>query len=202
MANICPRASDRARRGGAAALIAATLIAAPAFAERTDRDKPINIEADRVTVDDAKQIATFEGKVRLTQGSLTIIADRVVVTQDQNGYQHATAWGAPASFRQKRENADEYIEGWGQRMEYDGRNDLLELFNQARVRRGQDEVRGNYISYNSVTEFFQAQSAKTGSGDGDARVRAVIQPKPNTPPQGGAPPVTIKPSASITPPAQ
>jgi lipopolysaccharide export system protein LptA len=199
-----PRASKRVRRVAVAAAIVAAVLAGPVLAERADRDKPINIEADRVTVDDAKQIATFEGNVRLTQGSLTIRADKVVVRQDQSGFDHATAWGAPANFRQKRDNSDEYIEGWGERMEYDGRNEQLELFNQARVRRGQDEVRGNYISYNSVTEFFQARSAKSSGGgaSGDSRVRAVIQPKPKEPPQGAAPAVSIKPSATINPPQQ
>jgi lipopolysaccharide export system protein LptA len=178
----------------AAALAFALSLAGPAGAERADRDKPINIEADRVTVDDAKQVAVFEGNVRLSQGTLTIRADKVVVREDKDGFQHATAYGQPAHLRQKREGADEWIEGWGGRMEYNGRSEQIELFNQARIVRGQDEVRGNYISYNSVTEFFQAEGARESGPPG--RVKAVIQPRPKGQPPA-APPVSIKPAESL-----
>ncbi len=96
------------------------------------------------------------------------------------GLQHGTAYGNPASFRQKREGLDKYVEGYGQRIEYDGKSDKVELFTQARMKRGQDEVRGNYISYDAKTEFFQVlgggkEAAAPGKDKG--RVRAVIQPK-------------------------
>ena len=61
-----------------------TLLFSPpaVLAEKADRDKPIKLEADRVTVDDAKQIANFVGKVVLTQGTLVIRGDRMEVRQD------------------------------------------------------------------------------------------------------------------------
>lgn len=157
------------------------LIPASALAELADRDKPVNLEADTVTLDDASKVSTYQGNVQLTQGTLLIRADKLVVKEDSAGLQHGTAYGNPASFRQKREGVDEYIEGYGLRIEYDGRNDKVELFNQARMKRNQDEVRGNYISYDAKTEFFQVlgggkEAASPGKGKG--RVRAVIQPKP------------------------
>lgn len=176
------------------ALLAACLAAAPALAERTDRDKPIHLEADRMTVDDAKQVAVFEGSVRLTQGTMTIRADKIVVRQDQDGFQHGTAYGNPATFRQKREGTDEFIEGYGERMEYDGRADQLELFTGARIVRGQDEVRGSYISYNAVTEFFKVVGSSPQKPEG--RVRAVIQPKSKEEP-APKPPVSLKPSGTL-----
>jgi lipopolysaccharide export system protein LptA len=54
------------------------------------------------------------------------------------------------------------------------------------LKRGQDEVRGSYISYDSNTEFFQVDGAapKTASGKpGDGRVRVILQPKAK---EGGA----------------
>ena len=150
-----------------------------ALAERADRDRPVHLEADRATVQDANKLATFTGNVVLTQGTLVIRADKMTVKEDANGFQHATAFGNLATFRQKRDGRDEYVEGWSERMEYDGKADKVQLFKKARLRRGQDEVHGDYISYDAVNEFFQVN----GSGEtspqthSEGRVRAVIQPK-------------------------
>jgi len=163
-------------------LLFSSIAAGNALAEKTDREKPINIEADRVTVDDAKQIATFIGKVVLTQGTLIIRGDRMEVRQDDQGFKNGTTWGNLAYFKQKREGFDEYIEGWAERIEYDGRADKVQMFNRASMKKGGDEVRGNYISYDATTEFFQVTGGpKTATGT-NGRVRAVLQPKPKDKP--------------------
>jgi lipopolysaccharide export system protein LptA len=174
-----------------------------ALAEKADRDKPVNLEADRVTIDDAKQIALFEGNVVLTQGTMQIRGDRMEVRQDKEGFKQGSTWGSPASFRQKREGYDEYIEGWAERIEYDGRVETLQMFNRAQLKRGQDEVRGNYISYDARTEFFQVTGGTkaAASGSPEGRVRAVIQPKSKEKPPA-APPVSLKPAEAIAAPRE
>ena len=154
-------------------------LAGPAQAERADRSKPINLESDRMRVDDVQKTSVFEGKVVMTQGTLTIRADKVTVRQDKDGYQYGSASGDPASFRQKRDGADEYIEGEAERIEYDGKLDKVEFFNRARLKREPaDEVRGNYISYDSRSEYFTVTGgSQNASGSPDGRVRAVIQPR-------------------------
>lgn len=149
-------------------------------AERADRDKPIDIDADQAQVDDAKQISTFTGKVVLTQGTMVIRGDKLIVVQDKAGFKHGTAYGHTASFRQKREGLDEYVEGYGERIEYDTHADTVDFYVQARVKRAQDEVRGEHVIYNSKTEIFQADS-KDAVGDGaPKRVHAVLYPKPKS----------------------
>jgi lipopolysaccharide export system protein LptA len=107
------------------ALIACAMLAAfPACAEKADRDKPVNIEADRVSVDDVKKTQVFEGNVQLVKGTLIIRAERIVVSQDDDGYQRGVATGTastPPRFKQKREGQDDYIEGEGERIEHDAR---------------------------------------------------------------------------------
>ena len=61
----------------AALLAAATL----SHAEKADRSKPVNLEADRVTVDDVNKVHLFDGNVTLSQGTLSIRGDKLVVTQ-------------------------------------------------------------------------------------------------------------------------
>ena len=196
-------------------LAAAALGVPPANAERSDRAKPLNIEADRLSLDDLKKESLFEGNVQLTQGSLMLRADRVVVRQDEQGFNYAFATGAPAYFRQKREGFDEYIEGFAQRLEYDGKQDKVEMFTEARVKKGIDEVRGDYISYNAVTEFYEVVGGGTAAAtpsNPQGRVRAVIQPKrdvqkpgpPDKPatPRAGAEGAALQPATRLRTPAQ
>jgi lipopolysaccharide export system protein LptA len=161
-------------------LPALLLLWAPAcFAERADRDKPIHLEADQVILDDAQHISTFTGNVRLSQGTLLIRGDKIVVKEDKDGFKHATAYGN-AEFRQKREGLDGYVEGYGEFIEYDARSEILNLQEKARLKRGRDEVSGDNITYNAKNEIFRVNSGDASPGNElSQRVRAVLQPKAN-----------------------
>jgi lipopolysaccharide export system protein LptA len=149
-----------------------------AFAEAADRDKPIELEADTVTVNDAKKISTYSGTVVLTQGTLVIRADKLIVHEDAEGFQHSTSSGNPSTFKQKREGKNEYMEGSAQRIEYDGRMDKVQLYTRAWVKRGEDIIRGDYISYDANAEYAEVLGGvKSESNVGSGRVKAIIQPK-------------------------
>ncbi len=182
---------------------------AACFAERADRDKPMHLEANRVSVDDANQVSTFEGNVQITQGTLIIQGDKIVVTQDKDGFTYSTATGQPASFRQKREGLDEYAEGFGEIIKYDSRNETIDLVGNAKVKRDEDEISGDHITYNSKTEVFLVHGAQyTPEGEissitgtpGNGRVRAIIQPKSKGAKAVPAEPVSITPSETLTQP--
>jgi len=176
----------------ALAVSAATVIPC-ALAERADQDKPLNIEADSVDIDDGKHEGNFKGNVQLSQGTLLIKADKIVVKQDKSGFQYGIAYGSPASFRQKREGVDEYIEGFGERIEYDSKAEAVQFFTNARIKRGGDDVRGDYISYSAITEFFQVVGGKSSE-----RVKVVIQPKPANPDKSATgSDVLLKPSNNL-----
>ena len=168
----------------------AGLLALPAQAERADRTKPINLESDRMHVDDAQKMSVFEGRVVMTQGTLSIHADKVTVRQDKDGHQYGSASGNPAVFRQKRDGAEGYIQGEAERIEYNGKLDRVELFIRARLKREPaDEVRGNYISYDARTEYFTVTggAGPGASGSTGGRVHAVIQPRTTAEEPGKAP---------------
>jgi len=160
------------------------LLIGSAHAERADRDQPIYLEADRATVEDVKKkdsmrVSIFTGNVIMTQGTLRITADKVILREDIDGFRYATATGNLVTFRQKRDGIDEYIEGWSERAEYDNKSEKIELFKQARLKRGEDEVKGDYIAYNITTEFFQVigNHDRNGETQDDNRVRIIFQPK-------------------------
>jgi lipopolysaccharide export system protein LptA len=194
------------RAGLAALLIALPLagVAPLAHAERADKDKPLNIEADNMTYDDLKQVNIFTGHVVATKGTIVIKADRVEVHQDPQGYQYATGTSAGDNlsyFRQKREGVNEYIEGTAVRIDYDGKQDLTVLTTRATVRRLQglstlmDEVHGSVITYDGQNDFYTAKSGPdvAGPGNPSGRVRAMLTPK-----NGGAAPLTGA-SATLAP---
>jgi len=208
----------------ALATLAALAIAPPAFAENADRNKPINFSGDTGDADLQARGGTLSGNVIITQGTLTLRADRIVFRQNADNSLSATAFGNPVAIRQKRDGVDEYYEGYAQRIEYDGSKDLVELFDNALLKRGQDEIRSNYVSYNVAAELFKAEGRAgttpdpTGPG---ARVRGMFQPKSDlalpgkgkdaakdaakgagkaAPPAGPEPPVTLKPAGDLAPP--
>ncbi|MEQ5840869.1 lipopolysaccharide transport periplasmic protein LptA [Paraburkholderia acidicola] len=209
----CPRtlASSLATwRAGLAALLVALPLAgfAPlAHADRADRDKPLNIEADNMTYDDLKQLNIFTGHVVATKGTIVIKADRVEVHQDPQGYQYATGTSTGndlAYFRQKREGLDEYIDGTAERIDYDGKQDLTTLTTRATVHRLQglstvmDEVHGSVITYDGQNDFYTAKAGKdvAGPGNPNGRVRAMLAPR-----NGGPAPLTGG-SATLVPATQ
>lgn len=163
--------------------ILAMLFAGTALAEKADRGKPIELESDTMQVNDAKKTSVYTGNVILTQGTLVIYADKLIVREDANGFQHSTSYGNPTTFKQKMEGKNEYISGSGQRIEYDGRMDKVQLYTKAWVKRGEDIVHGDYIMYDASAEYAEVLSGGTKSTAGSApgRVRAVIQPKKKTP---------------------
>ncbi len=161
------------------AALAALCCMTAAFAEQADSTKPTQIEANTMKADDVRRLTIFEGKVVVTRGSLKIQAERIVVHQDAEGFQHSTATGDPVHFRQRldpKPPATEggWMEGEAKRIEMDDKSGKIELFDNARVNRAGDEVAGNYILVDQRADFF---SVTPGQG-GDGRVRATLQPKP------------------------
>ncbi len=158
------------------ALLAFLALTAPLIhAEKADRSKPVNIEADRVTVDDKNKIHIFEGHVVLTQGTLTIRSDKLVVSQDLEGYQRGIATGGEG----KREGKNEWVDGEGERIEHDARSELSQFFQRAHVKSGEDEVRGQYIQFNGTTETYLVTNGPNATTipSQQGRVQVTIQPK-------------------------
>ena len=179
----------RLRAAAIAAVLA--LVALPAsHAEKADRFKPLNVEADLPgKIDLLNQFVVFNGNVVVTKGTMTIRADRIEVRELPDGYHTAVAFGSPgkhATFRQKRDVPDEYIAGDAERLEYDGKSDVIRFVNNASVRRlrgseTSDEISGNLVTYDSTTEVFSVTGGATPTATNPGgRVRATLTPKEGT----------------------
>jgi lipopolysaccharide export system protein LptA len=191
---------------GALALLALTV--GPAQAEKADRTKPMVVEADQPgTVDLQRQIVVFNGNVVIAQGTMTIRAERVEVREAPDGYRSASAAGTtarPASYRQKRDGADEFVEAVAERIEFDQRADTLRFIGHAQVRRLRgaqviDEIAGSTIVWDNRAEVFSVQGGASSPSNPSGRVRAVLTPRSeaaSAPASSGAP-APLKPSRTL-----
>ncbi|WP_150700026.1 lipopolysaccharide transport periplasmic protein LptA [Pandoraea terrae] len=186
------------------------MIAPAAHAEHADRDKPLNIESDRMTYDDLKQVNIFTGNVTMTKGTILLKAERVEVTQDPEGYQYATAFaraGGLAYMRQKRDGVDEYIDGWGEKINYNGKTEVATLTTRAVLKRLAggtkvlDEVHGSVIVYDTYNEVYTANggSDQVNPNNPKGRVRATLAPRNAAQPlAGSSAPASAKPAGNAS----
>lgn len=190
----------------ALALAAAAL---PAGAEKADRNKPMNVEADALRYDDLKQTSVFTGNVVVTKGSIVIRGARLTVKQDPDGYQSGVVTGEPgkkAYFRQKRDGVDETIEGEAETIEYDGRADRVKFIGRAEMRRLRgatvnDETSGSVITYDNTNDQFTVDGgavAGAAPSNPGGRVRATIAPRSSVS-APAAPPASLRPSTTLQP---
>lgn len=163
--------------------VCASLLALPSRAEKADRDQPMQIEADSMRHDEARQLTQFTGKVQAIKGTLVLRAARMEVQQDAKGRQVARLWAAPSErvfFRQKREGVNEFTEGEAEQVTYDNQADIITLSQRAEVRilRGNqvaDQLNGHTIVFNNTSEVMTVDG-QVANGPGQ-RVRAILTPR-------------------------
>jgi len=190
--------------------LAVLLAGAPVSAERADRNRPMNVEADSLRYDDLKQTSIFTGRVVLTKGTILIRGAKVEVKQDPEGYQYGVVTAEPgklAFYRQKREGVDEFIEGEAEVIEYDGKADRVKFIKRAEMRRFRgavlaDELTGSVITYDNSNDVFAVDGGAASPAPG-GRVRAVLAPRASA--SGGnaaaaapsQPPAALRPSVTL-----
>jgi lipopolysaccharide export system protein LptA len=194
-----------------AAALSAVVLAFPAQAERADRDKPMNIESDSLRYDDLRQTSVFTGNVVVTKGTIVIRGARMDVRQDPEGFQYGIVTAEPgkrAFYRQKREGLDEWIEGEGEVIDYDGKADRVKFIRRAEMRRYRgatlsDEMVGSLITYDNTTDVFTVDGGPASATPG-GRVRAVLAPRDaasapaaGSGPRPATPPAQLRPSQTL-----
>jgi len=183
-----------------AAAFVSLLALAPAHAERADSLKQAVINFDSLDVDEVTQTRILTGNVILTRGTLTLKSDRALVKETPEGYMSVTLTSGPgrvATFRQKRDGGpDLWMEGQGERIEYDERQELVKLFSKAIVRqlengRLTNELDGAYISYDSRREVATVRNDASGESKvGGGRGTLIIAPRRAPAAAAGSTPAT------------
>ena len=155
-------------------LLLCLLLPLQAFALSSDRDQPMNLEADSVSIDEETGVSLYEGNVVITQGSLQLWADQLWIHRRDGKTEKMVSQGQPTRFRQLTDDQQE-VKGRALRAEFYVDRDELLLFDEAVLEQGADQFRSDRIVYNRGN----AQVRAGASADGKQRVRVIIEPKPS-----------------------
>ncbi|QWD85170.1 lipopolysaccharide transport periplasmic protein LptA [Polynucleobacter asymbioticus] len=157
-----------------------------AHAEKADQDKPVVLEAEKVSVNDVQQVYELDGQVLLTKGSILITGDKGNIKVDPEGYEYVDVQGNPestASFRQRREGpANEFMQGRGQTVTYNAKTELLTLTGDANLKRLHnmqilDQLRGWKIDYDDVLQRYQVTPPPNAKAEDLPLARSILSPR-------------------------
>lgn len=153
-------------------LIALCLFSSPLWALSSDKDKPVEVEADSFNLDDAKKVTIYSGNVIITQGSMEIMADKMTIYGARGTTDKVIATGNPVKFKQQPDGKQGLIRGEAQRFEYLVSKDTLVLINKATLWQNGSTFSSDRITYDSKRSIVKAGDKNSTS----KRVKITLQP--------------------------
>ncbi|MEZ5599165.1 MAG: lipopolysaccharide transport periplasmic protein LptA [Pseudomonadales bacterium] len=164
--------TSRHRRWPRLALCGHLLLAAagPAWAITGDSDKPIHISSRNAQLDRSSQTLVYQGNVRIDQGTLRVIADRMVVEYEADRVVRITATGSPARYQQELEGSQGHVHANARQIVYHTQAESLDLIGAAQLLQHGSELKGEVISYDIEAGRVAARSNDSGP------VRMILQP--------------------------
>ena len=154
-------------------LLAALLFTPNALALPEDKDAPVEIEADSADIDQNRNRTIYQGDVKITQGSMELLADKVVIQYKGNQPDQIIATGKPARFRQLPARDKAWIKGKGNRIVYRIHSEEVTLSGDAELVQENDSFRSDRIVYDRKAARLKAGAAAGGK----ERVKMIIHPK-------------------------
>lgn len=149
----------------------------PSFALSTDKNQPLEIEADEASIDDVKGETIYSGNVIVTQGSLRLQASKVVLTYDKKKQVDLIrADGKPARFKQRPDGKKYDVKASANVMEFKIKKDILNLRINAKITQGKDTFTGENITYEAKRGLIRANGGKSSSGK-SGRVKVTVNPE-------------------------
>lgn len=146
---------------------------APVQALESDSRQPIFIEADSATYDDNTGISVYTGKVIITQGSMLLNSDKLVVYTEERRPYKFVATGKPVTFKQTPKPGAEDVHGSSLTAEYYNDRELLVMIEQAVVWQGKDTYKSERIEYDRKHSIVKAGQASSNG----KRVHITLHPK-------------------------
>jgi len=153
-------------------LFSLTLLSSPLWALSTDKEQPLEVEADNFHLDEAKQTTIYSGNVIITQGTMELLADKVTMYSLEGKTEKMIAIGKIVKFKQQPDGDQGIIHGEAKRFEYLVNKDVLVLTNKATLLQDGNTFASDRIVYDSKRSIVKAGDQKTGA----KRVKIILQP--------------------------
>lgn len=137
-----------------------------------DIEQPIRIEADSAERDEPSGKTLYQGDVKISQGTLIISAESIVILDTDSQLNRISAKGAPATLSQQVTPEGERVYASANSIEYIVDEKKIELSEKAQLIQGGSKISSEKINYSVIGQVINAQ----GSGQG-SRVEMVIPAK-------------------------
>jgi len=144
----------------------------PALALKTDRLKPLEVNADSTKGTLGDGVAVLRGNVEIRQGTLHIRADQADVDKTDGKVTRVTLRGNPAFLEQTIEEQGQ-VEARADTIVYEVANGIVTLTGNADVHHPQYQIKGEQLKYDLNLQHFQG----TGEGDGNSRIHIRLDPE-------------------------
>lgn len=151
------------------------------YALPSDREQPINIEADHAQIDDKTGITQYKGRAILTQGTLRIEGDIITFYYDENkNLTKAVSEGKLAQYKQIHKENEEPVRAKAVQMEYYAQSQKVFLLGQGQIWQDGDKMTGDRIEYDITNNVASVRSGPVKLGEkveqSKGRVHIIIQP--------------------------
>jgi lipopolysaccharide export system protein LptA len=147
------------------------LISVSAHAKESDYQQPVTVDSGSQQAELNDNKVTFTEDVVITQGSIIIHADKVVVLRHAKGNDEMIASGRPATFFQVLDNGKS-VNARASELRYQLKDRLVTLTGKAELKQDDNQVNGDVIRYDIQKQQMIAQSNGKGS-----RVKTIFLPQ-------------------------
>lgn len=137
-------------RRNAVLLLCGLLAAGGAYGLKSDKSKPINVQADHGDFrsdpkDNSNGTGIYTGHVVITQGSIMLTADKAILHVVNNELDTADVTGNPATFQQQPDTG-QIVHGMALEITYDASKNQIDLITNARMTQAVDQMNGVILS--------------------------------------------------------
>jgi lipopolysaccharide export system protein LptA len=154
------------------------LCSGPLLALETDRQKPLEVNADSTDGTLGDGITTLRGSVEIRQGTLHITADEAEVIKADGRVQKVTFKGKPAALQQEIEEQG-LVRAVAQLIEYQVASGLVTLSGSADVKHPQYQISGELLTYDLNIQHFKGSGGDNGNGRIHIRLDPEVLDDPN-----------------------
>ena len=140
------------------------ILSSPAYALKSDREQPINVESVEQSADLQANKLVFSGDVVATQGSIKVKADKIEITRNNDGtLKSIIAYGSPTTFEQQQDNG-RYIRSRSSTLSYIPQETKIVLQGRAVIWQGESKMSGERIESNINSQKMRAYNNNSQGG--------------------------------------